>query len=456
MRHLIDRAVRIALAERSVTCVVIPKDLQELEYKEPRRTHGSVHSGIGWNPPRVIPHDDDLRRAADLVNSGQRVAILVGAGALHAGDEVASLAERVGAGVAKALLGRTVLPDTLPYVTGAIGLLGTKPSWRIMNECDTFLMIGTSFPYAEFLPKEGQARGVQIDIDGRMLGMRYPNEINLVGDSKETIRKLLPMLETRRDSKWQQGIEKDVEDWAKLMDERAHTKANPINPQLVFFTLSPKLPDGAIVTTDSGSSTNWWARDLKMRKGMLATLSGNLATMGCGVPYAIGAKFAYPERPVLACVGDGAMQMNGMAELLTVAKYWKKWADPRFIVCVLNNRDLNQVTWEMRAQSGDPKLEASQNIPDFQYAKYAQLIGLDGVRVEKPEDLDEAWERALASDKPFVFEAVTDPDVPPLPPHIRLNQAKAFASSLFKGDPNEVGIIRQSIRSMFPSIAEKV
>ncbi|HEY1959081.1 MAG TPA: thiamine pyrophosphate-requiring protein [Polyangiaceae bacterium] len=456
MRHLIDRAVRIALADRCVTCVVVPKDIQEMEYQEPPRTHGSVHSGVGYNPPRIIPRDNDLRRAADLLNSGQRVAMLVGAGALQASDEVASLAEKLGAGVAKALLGRTVLPDTLPYVTGPIGLLGTKPSWRMMNECDTFLMIGTSFPYAEFLPKEGQARGVQIDIDGRLLGMRYPNEINLVGDSKETVRKLLPMIEQKRELKWQQGIERDMDDWYKLMDERAHTKANPINPQLVFFTLSPKLPEGAIVTTDSGSSTNWWARDLKMRKGMRATLSGNLATMGCGVPYAIAAKFAHPERPVIACVGDGAMQMNGMAELLTVAKYWKKWADPRFVVLVLNNRDLNQVTWEMRAMSGDPKLEASQDIPDFRYADFAKLIGLDGARIEKPEELDDAWDRALASDKPFVFEAFTDPDVPPLPPHIRLKQAKAFASSLFKGDPNEMGIIRQSIRTMFPGVAEKV
>jgi pyruvate dehydrogenase (quinone) len=451
-RHLIDRAMRIALAERTVTCVVVPKDVQELEYEDPPRAHGTIHTSVGYTPPKVVPRDGDLQHAADILNDGKRVAILVGAGALRASDEVARVAELTNAGVAKALLGRTVLPDTLPWVTGSIGLLGTKPSWTMMNECDTFLMIGTSFPYSEFLPKEGQARGVQIDIDGRMLGMRFPTEINLCGDSRETLRRLIPMLEQKKDGKWRKGIESDVKDWWELMAARAQVGADPINPQLVFFTLSPKLPDNAIITTDSGSATNWWARDLKMRDGMRGTLSGNLATMGCGVPYAIGAKFAYPDRPVITCVGDGAMQMNGMAELITIGKYWRRWADPRLIVCVLNNQDLNQVTWEMRAMSGDPKLEASQDLPDVQYSKFAELVGLRGVRVEDPRNLDEAWDEALASDRPFVLEVVTDPDVPPLPPHITIKQAKAFASSLVKGDPNEVGILRESIRSMFPGL----
>ena len=452
VRHLVDRAVRIALTERTVTCVVVPKDVQELEYEDPPRAHGTVHTSVDYAAPKVVPRDDDLRRAADILNSGERVAILVGAGALHAGDDVARVAELTEAGVAKALLGRTVLPDTLPWVTGSIGLLGTKPSWTMMNECDTFLMIGTSFPYSEFLPKEGKARGVQIDIDGRMLGMRFPTEVNLCGDSRETLRRLLPMLEQKPHGAWRRNIERDVHDWSKLMEERAMIPAEPINPQLVFFKLSPKLPNDVIVTTDSGSATNWWARDLKMRAGMRGTLSGNLATMGCGVPYAIGAKFAYPNRPVIACVGDGAMQMNGMAELITIAKYWKRWEDPRLIVLVLNNRDLNQVTWEMRAMAGDPKYEASQDLPDVQYAKYAELIGLRGIRVEDPADLDAAWDEALASERPFVLEAVTDPNVPPLPPHITIKQAKAFASSLVKGDPNEVGVIRESLRSMFPGL----
>jgi pyruvate dehydrogenase (quinone) len=455
-RHLVDRAFRIALAERCVTCIILPKDVQELEYEAPPRKHGSVHSSAGYRPPKLVPRDQDIRAAAAVLNSGERVAMLVGAGALQASDEVAHVAELLGAGVAKALLGRTVLPDTLSYVTGAIGLLGTKPSWDLMNGCDTLLMIGTSFPYSEFLPKEGAARGIQIDHDGRQLGIRYPTEVNLIGDSRETLRQLIPMLEQKKDRSWRNSLETEIADWERLMHQRAHTKANPVNPQLVFFELSPRLPDGAIITADSGSSANWWARDLKMRDGMKASLSGNLATMACGMPYAVAAKLAHPDRPVIACVGDGAMQMLGLNSLIDAAKYKDKWRDPRFIVLVLNNRDLNQVTWEMRVMSGDPKFKASQELPDFPYAKYAELLGFKGIRVDRPEDVGPAWDEALASQKPVVYEAVVDPEVPPLPPHIRLKQAKGFASSLAKGDPNELAIVKQTLREMFPSLATKV
>lgn len=455
-RHLIDRAFRIALAERTVTCIIVPKDVQEMPHEEPPRKHGSVHSSAGYRPPKLAPREQDLRSAAAVLNSGERVAMLVGAGALRASDEVARVAELLGAGVAKALLGRTVLPDTLTYVTGSIGLLGTKPSWDLMNGCDTLLMIGTSFPYAEFLPKEGAARGVQIDVDARQLGIRYPNEVNLVGDSRETLQQLIPMLEEKRDRRWRQALETETADWWRLMEQRAHTKANPVNPQLVFFELSPRLPDKAIITSDSGSSANWWARDLKMREGMRASLSGNLATMGPGVPYAVAAKLAHPDRPVIACVGDGAMQMNGINSLIDASKYKDKWRDPRFIVLVLNNGDLNQVTWEMRVMSGDPKFDASQTLPDFPYAKYAELIGFKGIRVDRPEDVGPAWDEALASSQPVLYEVKVDPEVPPLPPHIRLKQAQGFASSLAKGDPNETAIIKDTLREMFPSLVTKV
>ncbi len=455
-RHLVDRAFRIALVERTVTCIILPKDVQEMPFEPPPRKHGSVHSSAGYRPPKVVPRDQDLRAAAEVLNSGKRVAILVGAGALAASDEVQRVAEITSAGVAKALLGRTVLPDTLPYVTGAIGLLGTKPSWDLMNECDTLLMIGTGFPYSEFLPKEGQARGIQVDIDGKQLGIRYPNEVNLIGDSRETLKQLIPMLEEKSDRKWRQSLESEIADWWTLMDLRAHTKANPLNPQLVFYALSSRLPDGAIITADSGSSANWWARDLQMREGMKASISGNLASMACGMPYAVAAKLAHPDRPVIACVGDGATQMLGLNSLIDAAKYMDKWRDPRFIVLVLNNKDLNQVTWEMRVMSGDPKFKASQDLPDFPYAKYADLIGFKGIRVDKPEDVDSAWDEALASKKPVIFEAVVDPEVPPLPPHIRLKQAKGFASSLAKGDPNELAIVKQTLRDMFPAIGAKV
>ena len=448
VRHAVDRALRIARAERTVTCVIIPNDIQEEPYQPPPRVHGSIHSSVGYSEPRVIPQEKDLKRAAEVLNAGKKVAMLVGAGALRAADELIEVADLLGAGVAKALLGKAVLPDSLPFVTGAIGLLGTRPSWDMMMECDTLLMVGTSFPYSEFLPPEGQARGVQIDLDGRMLAIRYPMEVPLTGDSKETLRALIPLLKRKEDRGWRDGLEKSIRQWWKTSEGLAMKDANPINPQRVFWELSPKLPDGVILSSDSGSAANWFARDLKIRKGMMASLSGNLATMGCGVPYAIGAKFAYPGRPVIALVGDGAMQMNGNAELITVAKYWKEWKDPRFIVLVLNNRDLNQVTWEQRVLAGDPKLPATQDLPDFPYARYAESIGLRGIRVDKPEQISHAWDQALSSDRPVVLEAYTDPDVPPLPPHITLEQAKHFAQSMMKGDVNTGGILKQSIKGL--------
>jgi len=447
IRHLVDRACRIALAERTVTAIIIPNDVQEAEaVPQPPHKHGTVHSGPGYRPPRVIPSDSDLDQAAEILNAGNRVAMLVGQGALHAAEEVANVADLLGAGVAKALLGKAVLPDDEPYVTGAIGLLGTKPSWTLMQECDTLLMVGSSFPYSEFLPEEGSARGVQIDIDGRMIGIRYPMEVGLVGDSAESLRALIPRLTRKDDRSWREQIEREVREWWNLIEHRAHLGADPINPQLVFYELSKRLPDGAILSSDSGSSANWFARDVKLRKGMMASLSGTLATMGPGVPYAIAAKFAYPTRPVFALVGDGAMQMNGINELITIAKYRERWSDQRLIVLVLNNRDLNQVTWEQRAMSGDPKFEGSQNLPDFPYARYAELLGLKGIRVEQPEQVGPAWDEALAADRPVVLEAITDPEVPPLPPHITLEQAKALSSALAAGDPNAGQIVRQSFK----------
>ncbi len=447
VRHLVDRACRIALAERSPTAIIIPNDVQDSPaVPQPPRKHGTIHSGPGYRAPRVLPTEEDLARGAEVLNAGQKVAMLVGQGALHASEEVAQVAETLGAGVAKALLGKAVLPDDLPYVTGSIGLLGTEPSWTLMQECDTLLMVGSSFPYSEFLPEEGNARAVQIDIDGRMLSMRYPMEVSLVGDSAETLRALMPHLERKEDRSWREQIEEEVREWWNLMEHRAHLEADPINPQLVFHELSKRLPDGAIISSDSGSSANWYARDVKLRAGMMGSLSGTLATMGPGVPYAIAAKFAYPNRPVFALVGDGAMQMNGINELITIAKYREQWADQRLFILVLNNRDLNQVTWEQRAMEGNPKFEGSQDLPDFPYARYAEMLGLKGIRVDSPDQVGPAWDEALASDRPVVYEAVTDPEVPPLPPHITLEQAKALSSALRAGDPDAGEIIKQSFK----------
>jgi len=447
IRHLVDRAVRTALAERTVTCLIVPNDLQgEDAVEEAPREHGTIHSGRGYNAPKIVPADADLSRAADLLNAGERVAMLVGQGALHATDEVLEVAELLGAGVAKALLGKAVVPDDLPFVTGSIGLLGTKPSWDMMTGCDTLLMVGSSFPYSEFLPEEGQARGAQIDIDSRMIGIRYPMEENLVGDSAETLRALIPLLERKADRSWRDQIEAGVAKWWEVLEARAMNDADPVNPQRVFWELSSRLPDNCILSADSGSSANWFARDLKIRRGMMASLSGTLATMGPGVPYAVAAKFTHPDRVAIALVGDGAMQMNGINELITIADYWEQWSDPRLIVLVLNNGDLNQVTWEQRAQEGDPKFVSAQRVRDFPYAQYAELLGLKGIRVDTPEAVGPAWDEALAADRPVVYEAITDPEVPPLPPHITLEHAKALTSTLLKGDPNARGIVRQTFR----------
>src|SRR5690606_19795298 len=448
-RHLIDRAFRIAKAERCVTCVIFPNDVQEQDAVElPRREHGTTVSGVGHIRAAVLPHADELRRAAELLNAGHKVAMLVGAGALGAADEVEQVADLLGAGIAKALLGKAVLPDDLPHVTGSIGLLGTKPSDTMMRECDTLLMVGSSFPYAEFLPEPGQARAVQIDIKPRMLGLRYPMEVNLLGDAAATLRALAPLLERKADRSWRESIERNVADWWHTLESRAMIDAKPINPQRVFWELSPRLPDRCVLTADSGSSANWWARDLKVRRGMIASLSGNLATMGPALPYAVAAKFTHPDRPVVAGVGDGAMQMNGINTLVTVSKHWREWDDPRLIVLVLDNGDLNQVTWEQRVMSGDAKFEASQNLPPFDYAEYARMLGLAAVVMHKPEDVVPGWERALAAERPVVVQAFCDPEVPPLPPHITFDQARMYFRSMLRGDPHWKRMLAQSAKNL--------
>lgn len=450
-RSVIDRAVRIARDQRTVTCVIFPNDVQDLPYKPPGREHGSVLTGIGRTTIRPIPTQEDLRDAAEILNAGHRVAILVGAGALHATDEIIEVAERLGAGVAKALLGKAAVPDDLPFVTGAIGLLGSKPTWDLMDNCDTLLMVGSGFPYSEFMPPEGLARGVQIDIDPKMLSLRYPMEMCLLGDSRETLRALLPHLQHKAERSWRSKIEENVERWWNVLEARAMNEANPINPQRVFWELSPRLPDDCILTCDSGSAANWYARDLKFRRGMMGSLSGGLATMGPAVPYAIAAKYAHPTRHVIALLGDGAMQMNGISSLVTIAKAWHEWGDPRLTIMVLNNGDLNLVTWEQRVLEGNPKFSRSQTLPDFPYAEYAQLLGLGGIRVTNPNQIGAAWDRALSADRPTVIEMVTDPNVPPLPPYVNLKQARAYLSALLHQDPDAIAVVKATLKETWDS-----
>jgi pyruvate dehydrogenase (quinone) len=445
--NLIDRAMRTAYAKRTVTAIILPADVQELDYSPPTHAFKMVPSSLGLSRYAPVPGDEDLQRAADVLNAGEKVAVLIGQGARGARDEVERLADVLGAGVAKALLGKDVLADDLPYVTGSIGLLGTRPSYDLMQGCDTLLMIGSSFPYTQFMPGLDQARAVQVDIDPHMIGLRYPFEVNLVGDARETLQRLLPRLHRKESRAWRNEVEENVARWWEVMQRRAAVDADPINPEYVVHALDGKLPEDAIITADSGSAANWYARHLRLRGRMRGSLSGTLATMGPGVPYAIGAKFANPDRPAIALVGDGAMQMNGMMEMVTAAKYHRDWTDPRLIVAVLNNSDLNQVTWEMRAMSGAPQFEESQHIPDLPYAEIAKHMGLDGVRVEKPKHVEAAWDRALASDRPFVIDFRTDPAVPPIPPHASLDQITAAASAVLRGDSDRGSMLKQGVKA---------
>ncbi|GAB3348700.1 thiamine pyrophosphate-requiring protein [Amycolatopsis echigonensis] len=446
--NALDRAFRVAQASRTPTALIIPADLQEEPYEPPQHAFKQMPSsppGTAW--PNPVPAEPAISEAADVLNAGEKVAILVGQGARGALDEVKQVADVTGAGVAKALLGKDVLPDDLPYVTGAIGLLGTRPSYEMMRDCDTLLIIGSNFPYSQFLPEYGQARAVQIDIDGRFIGMRYPTEVNLVGDAAATLRALLPKLTRTENRSWREKIEKDVAEWWATMDQQAAVDAKPVNPMRIVHELSQQIPGNAMVTADSGSSTNWYARNLRIREGMRSTLSGTLATMGPGVPYAIGAKFAHPDRPAIALVGDGAMQMNGMAELITIARYQGLWTDPRCIVCVFHNNDLNQVTWELRAMGGAPKFEESQSLPDVDYAGFARSIGLEGVNVDDPGDLASAWRTAFAADRPTVLDVRCDAEVPPIPPHATFEQMKSVTESVLKGDPEAFHLMFQGAKT---------
>ncbi|MEV6909013.1 thiamine pyrophosphate-requiring protein [Amycolatopsis sp. NPDC051071] len=446
--NALDRALRTAIAQRAPTALIIPADLQEEAYEPPRHEFKHVPSSPPDHPrASVIPPSDEIARAAEVLNAGEKVAVLIGQGARNAVTELREVAELTGAGVAKALLGKDVLPDDLPYVTGSIGLLGTRPTYEMMRDCDTLLIVGSNMPYAQFLPEFGQARAVQIDIDARFIGLRYPTEVNLLGDAKSTLQQLIPLLERKTERGWREQIEKNTGAWQETVTRQAMLEANPVNPMRIVHELSERIPEDAIVTADSGSAANWYARNLRMRGRMRGSLSGTLATMGPAVPYAIGAKFAHPGRPVIALVGDGAMQMNGLAELLTIARYRESWADQRCVICVFHNGDLNQVTWELRGMGGSPKFEPSQSLPEVSYSDFAIAIGLGGIAVDDPARLGEAWDVALSAGVPTVLDVRCDPEVPPIPPHATFEQLKSMTEAVLKGDPHAWRLVTQGIKT---------
>lgn len=451
--NALDRAFRTAVTRQAPTVVIIPSDLQAENYSPPGHEFKHVPSSApGLNAPTLLPNADDVTRAAEILNAGQRVAILVGQGARGAAAEVEQVADVLGAGVAKALLGKDVLSDDLPFVTGSIGLLGTRPSYELMRDCDTLLIVGSNFPYSQFLPEYGKARAVQIDIDGTLIGMRYPTEVNIVADAQAALQQLLPLLSGPTDRAWREKVEENVASWWRTVERQCMVDADPVNPMRIVWELSQRLPDDAIVTADSGSVANWYAKVLRMRGNVRGSLSGTLATMGAGVPYAIGAKFAHPERPVVALMGDGAMQMNGMAELLTIGRYRDRWADQRLVVCVLHNNDLNQVTWELRAMGGAPKFEESQVLPEVSYADFARGIGLEGITVRAPDDLGPAWERALSAQVPTVLDVYCDPEVPPIPPHATLDEALSTVEAVLGGDPSALHLVVQGAKEKLQEV----
>ena len=431
---VVDRAVRTALAERAPTAVILPHDVQALEMpEEPPHRHGAMVSSVGADFGTVVPSDEGVDRAAEVLAAGERPALLVGRGAAHAVPQVLAMADRLGAGIATSLLGKPVLDEDLPHVCGCIGHLGTDAAQKLMDECDTLLMIGTNDPWTEFLPAPGQARGVQIDIDGRHVGMRYPTEVNLVGDAGATLERLLGRLgdpDAASRGAWRTRVEGWVEEWWRELERRALEPGVPLNPQRVFHVLARRIPDGASIGVDVGSVTYWYSRYLRLRGRIPAHLSSTLASMGSGVPYALAAKLQHPDRPVLALVGDGAMQMNGINELVTVAHRWRSWADPRFVVLVLRNDDLNEVTWEQRESEGDPRFDAAQDVPPFDYAGYARLLGLRGVRMEDAAEVESVWDEALAADRPIVVEAAVDPATPLKPPKLTGEQIDNLAAGL--------------------------
>jgi pyruvate dehydrogenase (quinone) len=414
---VIDRAFRTALATRQPCAVILPHDVQKLPAPEQLpQQHGVLTTAAEWRMPRVRPQDDDLREAARLLNDGRRVALLVGQGARRATEQVYAVADRLGAGVTTSLLGKPWVDERRPTSAGVMGHLGTSASAFLMASCDTLLIVGSNDPWTEFYPPPGQARAVQIDLDSRNLGNRYPVEVGLPGDAAETLEALLQLLEPREDDGWQTEVVDAVQQWRTLAEQRVNLPAEPLNPELVISQLSPRLPSDVSVSVDVGSVTYWYARHLVLPPGVQAHLSSTLASMGSALPYGIAAKLSAPDRPVVALAGDGAMQMNGIAELVTVADRWRDWPDPRFVVCVLHNGDLAEVTWEQREMEGDPRFGPSQRLPEFPYAGYAELLGLHGIRVDDPAKVASAWDEAWSADRPVVLEAVVDPEVPLLPP----------------------------------------
>lgn len=444
--HLADLACRAALSARGVAHIAFPVDFQEDEVskRDASKRGRQYQTSDVWAAPARLPDEVDLRRAAEVLNAGHEVVILAGRGALNATDQLESAAETLGAPIVKALLGKAAVPDDSPYTTGGIGLLGTKPSQDAIENCDTLLMVGTGFPYIEFYPKPGAARAVQIDLDAARIGLRYPVEVGLVGDSRRTLERLLPLLERNENREFLAEAQIGMRDWWKLMEERGTRGDTPMKPQVLAWEIGRRLASDAIVSADSGTVTIWWARQMPVRRGQMHSCSGTLASMACGLPYAIAAQIAYPERQCVAFMGDGAFSML-MGEFATAVKYKLP-----IKVFVVKNNTLGQIKWEQMVFLGNPEYGCDLHPIDF--AAFAQACGATGITVEDPADCGAVVERALATPGPVLVEALVDPHEPPMPANITVEQAKNFAEALARGTPDRdkiaLGVLKDKIREL--------
>jgi pyruvate dehydrogenase (quinone)/pyruvate oxidase len=430
VENLVDLACRSSLAFRGVSHLTIPVDFQEMEIKKSTRSKRNVpeHSSDRYAPPPPVPTEAELRAAAEILNSGKKVAILAGQGALHATDELEQVAELLGAPIIKALLGKAAVPDDSPYTTGGIGLLGTRPSQEAMEQCDTICIVGSAFPYIEFMPKPDQARGVQIDRDPQQIGLRFPVEVGLVGDSRQTLRSLIPLLRRNQNRKFLEKAQAGMKDWWKTMEERGTRQDKPMKPQVVAWELGKRLPSNAITTCDSGTITTWWARQIPAKRGQMHSLSGTLATMAPGLPYALAAQVAYPHRPVVAFVGDGGFSML-MADFVTAVKYQLP-----IKVVIIKNNVLGQIKWEQMVFLGNPEFGVQLHPIDF--AEFAHACGGVGFTLDDPAECASTVEQFLAAPGPAILQAVVDQLEPPLPGKVTAEQALHFAESLARGEPN--------------------
>jgi pyruvate dehydrogenase (quinone) len=454
---VVDTAFRTAIVNRQPAVIVLPHDVQSMKTHELGPELWVSRSSAVAPSTRVVGPMDELQRAADIINAGERITLLVGAGAGDASDEVLELAERVGAGIITTLRGKPVVSSDVPYHSQQLGLLGTLPSLHQMDDCDTLVMLGTNYPYGQFLPGSDQARGIQIDLRAEQLGLRYPTEVNLWGDVKATLTAMMPLVEKTSDRAWQDKIADEMRGWEDEMRAQAMLSyPDGANPRRVYYELNSRLPDDAIVTADAGTTADWYGHHIRLHGSMKGDLSGRLATMLAAMPYAVAAKFAYPERPVICTIGDGAFQMLGMNELITVKKYLERWSDQQFIIVVMHNDDLSQVSWEMRTEDGNPVWPGSQDVESVDYAGWAELLGFQGIRVRSDDEIGRAWDNAFDHHGVTLIDAYVSKNVPPLPPHITREYAENVGRALLSGDPDEFAVIRDSARALVSEGMERV